>query len=189
MASGFRPNRRNLCANMPDRLTEEPVVLIVEPAQSGWRPTLSFVFGSRVAQPGWQSCVELLDRILAAIDGKDVAASLGMALSAVDALEILLGQGLKLQEPLLARFRQISLAAIEQEVELKSRAELARMLARVGDPRVIDDLNDPTAWVEVPAGTYRVGDEDIKALVAQSQKRSAVFDVITNPTNVHVTIA
>ncbi len=31
--------------------------------------------------------------------------------------------------------------------------------------------------------------EEIAALVAQSQKRSAVFDVITNPTNVHVTVA
>lgn len=30
--------------------------------------------------------------------------------------------------------------------------------------------------------------EDIQALVAQSQKRSAVFDVITNPTNVTVTV-
>jgi uncharacterized OsmC-like protein len=32
-------------------------------------------------------------------------------------------------------------------------------------------------------------EEDIRALVAQSQKRSAVFDIITNPTNVHVTVA
>ncbi|SLN69805.1 OsmC-like protein [Roseovarius litorisediminis] len=31
--------------------------------------------------------------------------------------------------------------------------------------------------------------EDIAAVVAQSQKRSAVFDIITNPTNVHVTVA
>ncbi len=31
-------------------------------------------------------------------------------------------------------------------------------------------------------------DEDIRALVAQSQKRSAVFDIITNPTNVHVDV-
>ncbi len=31
--------------------------------------------------------------------------------------------------------------------------------------------------------------EEIRALVAQSQKRSAVFDIITNPTNVHVTVA
>ena len=31
-------------------------------------------------------------------------------------------------------------------------------------------------------------EDDIKALVAQSQKRSAVFDIITNPTNVYVTV-
>ena len=45
-------------------------------------------------------------------------------------------------------------------------------------------------------GTIRVNfqvvadasEDDIKALVAQSQKRSAVFDMITNPTNVFVTV-
>jgi uncharacterized OsmC-like protein len=31
--------------------------------------------------------------------------------------------------------------------------------------------------------------EEIRALVAQSQKRSAVYDVITNPTNVTVNVA
>lgn len=31
--------------------------------------------------------------------------------------------------------------------------------------------------------------EEIGALVAQSQKRSAVFDLMTNPTNVHVTVS
>ena len=30
--------------------------------------------------------------------------------------------------------------------------------------------------------------EDIEALVAQSQKRSAVYDIITNPTNVSVNV-
>ena len=30
--------------------------------------------------------------------------------------------------------------------------------------------------------------DEIAALVAQSQKRSAVFDIVTNPTNVHVTV-
>lgn len=45
-------------------------------------------------------------------------------------------------------------------------------------------------------GTIRVNfdidadasEDDIKALVAQSQKRSAVFDIVTNPTNVFVTV-
>ena len=32
-------------------------------------------------------------------------------------------------------------------------------------------------------------EEDIRALVAQSQKRSAVYDVITNPTRVHVAVS
>ena len=41
--------------------------------------------------------------------------------------------------------------------------------------------------------TYRIdadaSPEDIKALVAQSQKRSAVYDIITNPTSVTVEVA
>ena len=32
-------------------------------------------------------------------------------------------------------------------------------------------------------------EEDIKALVAQSQKRSAVYDIVTNPTNVTVEVS
>ena len=40
--------------------------------------------------------------------------------------------------------------------------------------------------------SYRIdadaSDEDIAALVAQSQKRSAVFDIVTNPTNVNVEV-
>ena len=31
--------------------------------------------------------------------------------------------------------------------------------------------------------------EDLEALVAQSQKRSAVFDIVTNPTNVNVSVS
>ena len=31
-------------------------------------------------------------------------------------------------------------------------------------------------------------EEDVRALVAQSQKRSAVFDIVTNPTNVTVEV-
>ena len=32
-------------------------------------------------------------------------------------------------------------------------------------------------------------EDDIRALVAQSQKRSAMFDILTNPTDVHVDVA
>jgi len=41
--------------------------------------------------------------------------------------------------------------------------------------------------------TYKIdadaSPDDIKAIVAQSQKRSAVYDIITNPTNVTVEVA
>jgi len=33
-----------------------------------------------------------------------------------------------------------------------------------------------------------VSQEDLEALVAQSQKRSAVYDIVTNPTNVTVNV-
>ncbi|MCY2986686.1 MAG: SUMF1/EgtB/PvdO family nonheme iron enzyme [Planctomycetota bacterium] len=130
-------------------------------ALTGWRPTLAFLFGRRVAHPGWQAGRALLEKTLSAIDVQHVAKSLGLALAAVDALAILLDKKLNLQEELLAPFRTICLAAIEQDVEVKSRNELARMLGRVGDPRVVDDLHDSAAWVQVDAGTYHVGDQKL----------------------------
>ncbi len=129
---------------------------------SGWRPTLSFLFGRRVAQIGWEAGTSLLQKMLAAIDVQQFGQSIGLALSSVDALAILLDQKLVLRDEFLAPLRGVCLAAIGQDVELKARVELARMLGRVGDPRVADDLNDPTAWVQVEAGTYRVGDAAIK---------------------------
>ena len=40
--------------------------------------------------------------------------------------------------------------------------------------------------------TYKIdadaSEEDIKALVAQSQKRSAVYDIVANPTNITVEV-
>ena len=40
--------------------------------------------------------------------------------------------------------------------------------------------------------TYKIdadaSEQDIKALVAQSQKRSAVYDIVTNPTNITVEV-
>jgi uncharacterized OsmC-like protein len=54
-----------------------------------------------------------------------------------------------------------------------------------GDPDVRNGFNDIKVKYEIDADA---SPEDIKALVAQSQKRSAVFDVITNPTNVTVEV-
>jgi uncharacterized OsmC-like protein len=54
-----------------------------------------------------------------------------------------------------------------------------------GDPEVRNGFNDIKVKYEIDADASQ---EDIEALVAQSQKRSAVFDVVTNPTNVTVEV-
>jgi uncharacterized OsmC-like protein len=53
------------------------------------------------------------------------------------------------------------------------------------DPEVRNGFSGIRVNYDIDADASR---EDIEALVAQSQKRSAVFDVITNPTNVAVSV-
>jgi uncharacterized OsmC-like protein len=54
-----------------------------------------------------------------------------------------------------------------------------------GDPEVRNGFNGIKVHYDIDAdGTP----EEIEALVAQSQKRSAVFDIVTNPTNVTVEV-
>ena len=54
--------------------------------------------------------------------------------------------------------------------------------------------DDPDGYLSAPevadlvARYAAASAEDIRALVAQSQKRSAVFDIVTNPTDVTVTV-
>jgi uncharacterized OsmC-like protein len=54
-----------------------------------------------------------------------------------------------------------------------------------GDPDVRNGYSGIRVNYDIDADA---SPEDIEALVAQSQKRSAVFDVITNPTNVAVSV-
>jgi uncharacterized OsmC-like protein len=54
------------------------------------------------------------------------------------------------------------------------------------DPDVRNGFSNITVRYEIDADASR---EEIEGIVAQSQKRSAVFDVVTNPTNVRVEVA
>ena len=54
------------------------------------------------------------------------------------------------------------------------------------DPDVRNGFGGITVRYEIDADATR---EEIEGIVAQSQKRSAVFDVVTNPTNVRVEVA
>ena len=54
-----------------------------------------------------------------------------------------------------------------------------------GDPDVRNGFNDVKVSYDIDADATP---DEIRALVAQSQKRSAVYDIITNPTNVTVEV-
>ncbi|QKV17364.1 OsmC family protein [Oricola thermophila] len=54
------------------------------------------------------------------------------------------------------------------------------------DPEIRNGFSSIRVRFEIDADASR---EDIEALVAQSQKRSAVFDILTNPTSVAVSVA
>jgi uncharacterized OsmC-like protein len=53
------------------------------------------------------------------------------------------------------------------------------------DPEVRNGFSGVRVDYEIDADASA---EDVEALVAQSQKRSAVFDIVTNPTDVTVTV-
>ena len=53
------------------------------------------------------------------------------------------------------------------------------------DPDIRNGFSDITVRFDIDADASA---EDLEALVAQSQKRSAVYDIVTNPTRVAVEV-
>ena len=82
----------------------------------------------------------------------------------------------------VAQNRGIQLHSVEATVE--GQHDIRGILGADSDVR--NGYNDIKVTFHIDADASR---EDIEALVAQSQKRSAVFDALTNPTNVTVEVA
>jgi uncharacterized OsmC-like protein len=82
----------------------------------------------------------------------------------------------------VAQNRGIQLRSVESIVE--GNHDIRGILG--ADPDVRNGFNDIKVTFSIDADASR---EEIEALVAQSQKRSAVFDALTNPTNVTVDVA
>ena len=81
----------------------------------------------------------------------------------------------------VAQRREIQLKSVTATLE--GGMDLQGILGIDGDVRNgFDGIN---VHFDVDADA---SEDDIKALVAQSQKRSAVFDIVTNPTNVTVSV-
>jgi uncharacterized OsmC-like protein len=81
----------------------------------------------------------------------------------------------------VAENRGIQLRSVEATVE--GNHDIRGIL---GDTDVRNGYNDIKVTFNIDADASR---EDIEALIAQSQKRSAVFDALTNPTEVTVELA
>jgi uncharacterized OsmC-like protein len=82
----------------------------------------------------------------------------------------------------VAENRGIKLRSVESTVE--GAHDIRGILGADSDVR--NGFNDIKVTFHIDADASK---EDIEALVAQSQKRSAVFDALTNPTNVTVEVA
>jgi len=132
-------------------------------AVAGWRPTLMFLFAGRIGAktPRWGT--DLLARLIAKLDRAAVKANPAPAVFIAEALDLCLAKNYAVPEEVKQAFRDLSLDAIEDEVELRARHALGLTLGRVGDPRITDLRDsrgnaDLRAYVEVPAGTYPYGE-------------------------------
>jgi uncharacterized OsmC-like protein len=82
----------------------------------------------------------------------------------------------------VAQNRGIQLRSVESRVE--GNHDIRGILGADSDVR--NGFNDVKVTFSIDADASK---EEIEALVAQSQKRSAVYDALTNPTNVTVEVA
>ena len=81
----------------------------------------------------------------------------------------------------VAQNREIQLRSVEAKLEGNMN-----VLGILGaDTDVRNGFNDIKVTFDIDADASH---DDIEALVAQSQKRSAVYDIITNPTNISVEV-
>ena len=81
----------------------------------------------------------------------------------------------------VAQNREIQLRSVEAKLE--GSMDILGILG--ADPDVRNGFEDIKVTFDIDADASR---EDVEALVAQSQKRSAVFDILTNPTSVSVDV-
>jgi uncharacterized OsmC-like protein len=81
----------------------------------------------------------------------------------------------------IAQYRNIQLKSVTATIE--GDMDLQGILGI--DDEVRNGFKGIQVTYDIDADASR---EDIEALVAQSQKRSAVYDIVTNPTNVNVVV-
>jgi len=125
---------------------------------SEWRKALDLLYGALLHK---RSTPDQAERLLKELIGELTDERLQRGIVLADCWRVLRGRGKTLDADVQRRFVDFCVRAVQRETPLNERVELALALGRVGDPRVVDDLSDPAAWVEVEAGMYRVGDQKL----------------------------
>jgi uncharacterized OsmC-like protein len=114
-------------------------------------------------------------------DHPDVFAAEDRGITPIEYLLVGLASCLTAGVAAVAQNRGIQLHSVEAAVE--GNHDIRGIL---GDTDVRNGYNDIKVTFNIDADA---SPEEIEALVAQSQKRSAVFDALTNPTEVTVVVA
>lgn len=164
-----------------DALREAP-----EAAQFTWKATSEWVSGTHSRQTihgfkGLGADQQHNSAFVLEGDHPNVFASEDKAPTPVETVLAALAGCLTAGVAAVAQNRGIQLKSVKATVE--GDHDILGILG--GDPEVRNGFNDVRVTFDIDADASK---EDIAALVAQSQKRSAVFDALTNPTNVTVSV-
>jgi len=158
-----------------------------EAAQFRWRATCDWLNGthSRATVSGFFGLGQEQQRksvFRFDADHPEVFASEDKGATPVEYVLVGLGACLTAGIAAVAQHRNIQLRAVSATIE--GDMDIQGILGMDSDVRNGFDGIKVTFAVDADASR-----DDIEALVAQSQKRSAVFDILTNPTNVTVEVA
>ena len=131
---------------------------------SEWRKALDLLYGALLHK---RSTLDQAERLLKELIGELTDEQMRLAIVLADCWRVLRGRGKTLDDDAQRRFVDFCVRAVQRETPLKERVELALALGRVGDPRVVDNLSDADAWVEVEKGKYQVGDKKLAKEIAK----------------------
>ena len=158
-----------------------------EIARFQWRSTVSWVNGTH-SQAGVESFFGFSEEQQHSktfdfdIDHPRQFAAQDNGITPVEYVLVALGGCLTAGIAAVAQQRQIQLRSVRASVT--AEMDLHGILG--ADPDVRNGFSGVRVDYDIDADASR---EEIEALVAQSQKRSAVYDILTNPTAVTVTVS
>ena len=158
-----------------------------EAAQFRWRATCDWIHGthSRASVTGFFGLGQEQARkteFRFDADHPEIFASEDRGATPVEYVLVGLGACLTAGVAAIAQHRNIQLRSVSATIE--GDMDVQGILGIDSDVR--NGFDGIRVKFKVDADASR---EDIEALLAQSQKRSAVFDIVTNPTNVTVELA